>query len=154
MRTSTQGVELIKEFEGVELTAYPDPGSGAEPWTIGYGHTSGVKPGDTITEEEAEDLLIQDLGRFENAVSGLIDVELNQNEFDALVSFAFNVGEGALGDSTLRRRLNAGEDKCPVFHTHKLHFCYFIFFSFFIITIVKFITKLNWSFHIVYDYII
>ena len=115
MRTSTQGVELIKEFEGVELTAYPDPGSGAEPWTIGYGHTSGVKPGDTITEEEAEDLLIQDLGRFENAVSGLIDVELNQNEFDALVSFAFNVGEGALGDSTLRLRLNAGEEKCPVF---------------------------------------
>jgi GH24 family phage-related lysozyme (muramidase) len=116
MRTSAQGIELIQEFEGLEQTAYPDPGSGGDPWTIGYGHTGpDVYPGMWISKLQAKELLAQDLGRFENAVEGLIDVELNQNEFDALVSFAFNVGEGALGDSTLRRRLNAGEDKCPVF---------------------------------------
>jgi len=116
MRTSAQGIELIQEFEGLEQTAYPDPGSGGDPWTIGYGHTGpDVYPGMWISKLQAKELLAQDLGRFENAVEGLIDVELNQNEFDALVSIAFNVGEGALGDSTLRRRLNAGEDKCPVF---------------------------------------
>lgn len=116
MRTSTQGIELIQEFEGLEQTAYPDPGTGGDPWTIGYGHTGpDVYPGMWISKLQAKELLAQDLGRFENAVEGLIDVELNQNEFDALVSFTFNVGEGALGDSTLRRRLNAGEDKCPVF---------------------------------------
>lgn len=116
MRTSTQGIELIQKFEGLEQTAYPDPGSGGDPWTIGYGHTGpDVYPGLWISKLQAEELLVKDLRRFEDAVETLIDVELNQNEFDALVSFAFNVGEGALGDSTLRRRLNAGEDKCPVF---------------------------------------
>jgi GH24 family phage-related lysozyme (muramidase) len=116
MRTSTQGIELIQEFEGLEQTAYPDPGTGGDPWTIGYGHTGpDVYPGMWISKLRAKELLAQDLSRFENAVEGLIDVELNQNEFDALVSFAYNVGEGALGDSTLRSRLNAGEDKCPVF---------------------------------------
>jgi GH24 family phage-related lysozyme (muramidase) len=116
MRTSDKGIELIKEFEGLEQTAYPDPGTGGDPWTIGYGHTgTDVYPGLVISKDRAEELLVQDLRRFEDAVETLIDVELNQNEFDALVSFTYNVGEGALGDSTLRRRLNADEDKCPVF---------------------------------------
>lgn len=116
MRTSPAGVELIKDFEGLELKAYPDPGTGGDPWTIGYGHTgSDVHPGLTINTEQAVALLKEDLRTFENSVEMLITAELNQHEFDALVSFCYNVGAGALGDSTLRRRLNAGEDKCPVF---------------------------------------
>lgn len=116
MRTSDKGIELIKSFEGLEQTAYPDPATGGDPWTIGYGHTGAdVYPGLRISKIRAEELLVKDLRRFEDAVETLIDVELNQNEFDALVSFTYNVGEGALGDSTLRRRLNAEEDKCPVF---------------------------------------
>lgn len=116
MRTSPAGIELIKDFEGLELKAYPDPGTGGDPWTIGYGHTGPeVQSGLVINIEQAGALLKEDLVKFENAVEMLIDVELNQHEFDALVSFSYNVGAGALGDSTLRRRLNAGEVKCPVF---------------------------------------
>lgn len=108
MKTSQAGIDLIKHFEGVSLKAYPDPGTGGEPYTIGYGHTGNVRPGDTISAQEAEQLLVKDLERFEDAVERLITVPLTQNEFDALVSFTFNVGEGALRDSTLRKRLNAG----------------------------------------------
>jgi GH24 family phage-related lysozyme (muramidase) len=116
MRTSPAGVELIKSFEGLVLEAYPDPGTGGDPWTIGYGHTGPeVKPGLTVDIEQAESLLNEDLRKFEEAVERLIIVEINQNEFDALVSFAYNCGWFALEDSTLRRRLNAGEIKCPVF---------------------------------------
>lgn len=116
MRTSPAGLDLIKEFEGLELTAYPDPGSGGDPYTIGYGHTgSDVYPGLVINIAFAEKLLEADLEKFENAVNDLIDVKLSQSEFDALVSFTYNTGTGALKESTLRRRLNAGEEKCPVF---------------------------------------
>ncbi len=108
MKTSQAGIDLIKHFEGLSLKAYPDPGTGGEPYTIGYGHTGGVKPGQVITAQQAEKFLVQDLERFERAVSDLITVPLAQEEFDALVSFTFNVGEGALRDSTLRKRLNAG----------------------------------------------
>lgn len=111
MKTAKPGIELIKEFEGCELEAYLCP---AGIWTIGYGHTKSVVPGMKITQEQAEDLLRLDLGYFEEAVKDLISVKLNQNEFDALVSFTYNCGVGALGGSTLRRRLNAGEPKCPV----------------------------------------
>ena len=106
------GLALLKSFEGCELTAYTCP---AGVLTIGYGSTgSHVHPGMTITEAEAEALLKQDLTRFEKAVVDLISVPLDQFEFDALVSFSFNIGCGALADSTLRRRLNAGEDKATV----------------------------------------
>jgi GH24 family phage-related lysozyme (muramidase) len=116
MKTSSAGHDLIKEFEGLELTAYPDPGTGGDPWTIGYGHTGPeVKPGLVISIEQAGALLKKDLARFEEAVNTLITVELNQYEFDALVSFAYNCGWFALEDSTLRKRLNAGEAKCSVF---------------------------------------
>jgi GH24 family phage-related lysozyme (muramidase) len=108
MKTSQAGIDLIKKFEGLELKAYPDPGTGGEPYTIGYGHTGGVKPGQVITAGQAEEFLVQDLKRFEHAVQDLITVPLAQEEFDALVSFTFNIGEGALRDSTLRKRLNAG----------------------------------------------
>lgn len=108
-RTLSQaGVELIKQFEGLELKAYPDPATGAEPWTIGIGHTGGVRPGDVITEARAEQLLRQDVGRFEVAVRKYCPVT-TQGQFDALVSFAFNVGEENLKTSTLRRLHNEGD---------------------------------------------
>ena len=114
--TAEPGLDLIKHFEGCRLTAYPDPGTGGDPWTIGYGHTGpDVYPGVTITQAEADHLLKQDLKRFEDAVNRLIEVPFNQNEFDATVSFTYNCGAGALESSTFRRRINAGEDKATCF---------------------------------------
>lgn len=108
MKTSQAGIDLIKTFEGLRLDSYLC--SSSIP-TIGYGHTGpDVSLGMRITGQKAEILLRQDLDRFEKAVEKLITVELSQNQFDALVSFAFNVGTGALGESSLRRRLNAGEN--------------------------------------------
>ena len=117
---SEQGINLIKKFEGL---AKVDTDGMVVPYrcsanvlTIGYGHTgSDVYSGKEITEDEAVELLRKDLWRFEDAVSGLITVPLSQGEYDALVSFAFNCGEGALEHSTLRRRLNGGDEKRPVF---------------------------------------
>lgn len=108
MKTSQPGVNLIKEFEGLRLESYYCP---SQILTIGYGHTGpDVWVGQIITEPEAEKLLKDDLEIFERAVEELIDVDLTQNQFDALVSFTFNCGDGALEQSTLRRRLNDGED--------------------------------------------
>lgn len=115
MRTSDTGVDMIKAHEGLVLTAYPDPGTGGEPWTIGYGHTKDVHPGMQITAERAEDLLREDLRGFEQAVHRLLPIKLTQSEFDSLVSFAFNVGAYALESSTLRKRLLAGEPRCWVY---------------------------------------
>ena len=110
--TSQQGQDLIKHFEGCCLNAYPDPASGGDPWTCGFGHTGpDVVPGLSVTQAVANQWLRDDLERFEKAVVELITVPLDQAEFDALVSFSYNCGTGALADSTLRRRLNAGEDK-------------------------------------------
>ena len=104
-----KGLALIKEFEGCKLSTYICP---AGVPTIGVGHTGpDVHMGQTITQAEADNLLRQDVNRFEKAVVDLISVPLDQCEFDALVSFSFNCGEGALAESTLRRRLNAGENK-------------------------------------------
>lgn len=100
---------LIKEFEGLRLEAYPDPGSGGEPWTLGYGHTKGVTKGDVITKDAAEQFLLDDLTFFEQGVSDLF-TDLTCGQYCALVSFAFNVGLGALSRSTLCKRLQAGED--------------------------------------------
>lgn len=105
MKISQTGLDLVKHFEGLRLEAYRDV---AGIPTIGYGHTSGVKMGDSITEAEAEELLRKDLERFEAAVSRLVKVPLSQPQFDALVSFTFNVGSGALASSTLLRMLNEG----------------------------------------------
>jgi len=115
MRTSDHGIEMIKSHEGLRLMAYPDPGTGGEPWTIGYGHTGNVRPNTAISEEQAEDLLREDLVKFEAAVEELLPILLAQSEFDALVSFAFNVGAHALQTSTLRKRLLAGEPRCQVY---------------------------------------
>ncbi|MEA3639925.1 MAG: glycoside hydrolase family protein [Lamprobacter sp.] len=106
MNISEAGIELIKRFEGVKLQAYDD---GVGVITIGYGHTKGVRWGDTITQDEAENLLQEDLEQFERCVTDAVDVPLNQNQYDALVSFAFNVGCGALRRSTLLTKLNAGD---------------------------------------------
>lgn len=90
MKVSKKGIELIKKFEGCRLHAYFCP---AGVCTIGYGHTLGVRPGDTITQKQADDLLLQDLVRFENEVMKYDHLyHFNQNEFDALVSFAYNIG--------------------------------------------------------------
>ena len=114
--TSQQGQELIKHFEGCRLESYPDPASGGDPWTIGFGHTGPeVVPGLTITQPVADQMLRDDLQRFEKAVRDLITVPIDQSEFDALVSFSYNCGSGALAESTLRRRLNSGESKPSVF---------------------------------------
>lgn len=89
---SKEGIELIKRFEGLSLKAYKCP---AGVYTIGYGHTKGVKKGDVITEKEAESLLQEDLNNFIDHVRKMDEkyhYNFNQNEFDALVSFAFNVG--------------------------------------------------------------
>ena len=108
MEISHRGIDLIKSFEGLRLSAYPDPGTGGHPWTIGVGHTKGVHPGMTITEEQAEAFLRDDLHEFEAAVNGLVRVRLCQHHFDALVSLVFNIGPSAFADSTLLRLLNSG----------------------------------------------
>jgi GH24 family phage-related lysozyme (muramidase) len=102
-RINAKGLRLLKSFEGLRLRAYQDS---VGVWTIGYGTTSGVRPGMVITESEAEELMKRDLRRFEQAVSDLVKVPLNSDQFSALVSFAYNVGEGALASSTLLRLLN------------------------------------------------
>lgn len=106
MVTSADGVALIKEYEGLRLRAYHDSGGVA---TIGYGHTNGVKMGQSITEEQAEAFLKNDLVIFERSVSDLVKVPVSQHQFDALVSFTYNLGGGALQKSTLLRLLNQGD---------------------------------------------
>ena len=107
LQTSDAGIALIKRFESFCATVYRCP---AGKPTIGYGHV--ILPGEqfgTITEADAIELLRQDLAIAEAAVRRLITVPLTQSQFDALVSFTFNVGEGALEKSTLRRRINQRE---------------------------------------------
>lgn len=105
MNISKNGIEFIKKEEGLVLNAYLCP---ANVWTIGYGHTNGVKKGDQITEEQAEDFLVSDLLYSERIVNKMVKVKLNQNQYDALVSFVFNVGSGNFINSTLLKKLNAG----------------------------------------------
>lgn len=105
MKTSQTGLQLIREHEGLRLDAYRDP---AGIWTIGYGHTRTARAGQRITRDQAERLLLQDVVTAENAVKARVKVPLKQHEFDALVSFVFNVGAGNFANSTLLRRLNEG----------------------------------------------
>ncbi|ENJ7288196.1 lysozyme [Enterobacter hormaechei] len=111
MQTSEKGIALIKQFEGCKLTAYQDS---VGVWTIGYGWTQPVdgKPiraGMTIKQETAERLLKTGLISYESDVSRLVKVGLTQGQFDALVSFTYNLGARSLSTSTLLRKLNAGD---------------------------------------------
>jgi lysozyme len=103
-KISEKGLNLIKEFEGCELTAYQDV---VGIWTIGVGHVDEtIHEGMTITQAQADELLRKDLNRFEAAINELVTVPITQGIYDALCSFTFNVGEGALAESTLLKLLN------------------------------------------------
>lgn len=107
MNVSEKGINLIKNFEGCRLEAYKCP---AGIWTIGYGHTGlTVHQGLKITQKEADNLLKTDLIVHCNNVTKLVKVPLTQNQFDALVSFEFNIGYGAFNSSTLLKLLNQGK---------------------------------------------
>ena len=109
MRTSQKGFDLIKTFEGLRLKAYPDPATGADPWTIGYGATRGVTKGMAITVDQAERMLQNDVARFEPELERLLKVTVSQNQWDALMSFVYNLGSANLASSTLLKLLNAGD---------------------------------------------
>ena len=106
MNISQEGINLIKKFEGCKLEAYK---CAADVWTIGYGSTKDVKEGNTLTQEEAEELLIKDLKVFEDAVNKAVKRSMVQCQFDALVSWTFNLGAGNLNSSTMLKKLNNQE---------------------------------------------
>lgn len=111
MHISPSGIDLICNFEGKRLTAYDD---GVGVWTIGFGTTvypNGIKvmKGDTCTEAQAKTYMAHDLKKFEATVDKAVTVQLNQNQFDALVSLAYNIGTNAFSKSTLVKKLNAND---------------------------------------------
>lgn len=112
-------LQLIKEFEGLELTVYPDPATGSAPWTVGYGSTvwpdgRSVAPGDTVTAEQATEMLRHHVERRCIPALDAVHVPLTENEAGALLSFIYNVGAGAFKSSTLLRLLNDGVPKAEV----------------------------------------
>ena len=102
---SAEGTALIKKFEGCELTSYQDS---VGVWTIGYGHTKGVYAGMSITQEEAEQMLLIELEEYEGYIEKYVVVPLTQNQFDALVVWVYNLGPTNLRRSTLLKELNSG----------------------------------------------
>ncbi len=107
MRLSKEGLDFIKSHEGLVLRAYKDV---AGIWTVGYGHTISARPGMVVTKDQAEELLRQDLVLPERTVNaGCYGIPLTQHQYDALVSFTYNVGSTAFSRSTLLRRLKAGD---------------------------------------------
>ena len=111
---SSRGQALLHEFEGYRSAAYPDPGTGNEPWTIGYGSTvypngRKVQKGDEVSRAEAAKIFANDLNKFTRSVLSAVEVPLNQNQLDALVSLTYNIGKNAFRKSTLLKRLNAGD---------------------------------------------
>jgi lysozyme len=103
MNISKEGLSLIKKFEGCELEAYLCP---AGVWTIGYGHTKDVKEGDKINKEEADYLLQEEMIEYESYINDFVEVPLNQNQFDALCSWVYNLGPTNLKNSTMLKVLN------------------------------------------------
>lgn len=103
---SKSGLQLTEQFEGCKLTAYWD--TVGKVWTIGYGCTTNVQEGLTITQDEAENRLLADVGKSSTAVNQLVNVPLTQDEFDALVDFVFNLGVTNFARSTLRAYINGG----------------------------------------------
>ena len=106
MKTSHEGLALIKKFEGLELTAYQ---CSAGVWTIGYGHTKGVQPGDEWSQSHAEHMLEVELEEYEGYINNAVKVALSQNQFDALVSWVYNLGPANLKASTMLKVLNEGK---------------------------------------------
>ncbi len=104
-------VGLVGGFEGLRQNAYPDPATKGPPWTICYGHTEGVKPGDRHTVEECKALLISDLAIYAGGIEGCVTVPLSDERFVALTSFAFNVGVGAACKSSVVKLINAGRTR-------------------------------------------
>jgi lysozyme len=105
MNISSAGLDLIKEFEGFRKDAYLCP---AGRWTIGFGHARDVCQGESISEDMAEDLLMEDMALAEACVLGNVHVALTQGQFDACVSFVFNLGCGKFRGSTFLRKINEG----------------------------------------------
>lgn len=105
MKISKEGIALIKKFEGIELEAYQDS---VGVWTIGYGHTKGVKEGDNISLKKAEQMLEEELVEYEGYINNMVELGLEQNQFDALVAWVYNLGPTNLGQSTLLKVLNQG----------------------------------------------
>ena len=105
MKLGERGTEILKYFEGCKLTAYQDS---VGVWTIGYGHTKGVYNGMTITQEEAEQMLLTELEEYEGYIEDMVTVPLTQNQFDALVVWIYNLGPTNFRNSTLLKELNAG----------------------------------------------
>ena len=105
-RTNDECVEIIKEFGGLSLEAYSDQNGN---WYIGYGRSQGVTEGMTITEAEAEQFLREDLSVFEESVSRMVEVDVSENEFSAMVCLTYNIGPGGFAESTVRRKVNEQE---------------------------------------------
>ena len=106
MKISAEGLALIKKFEGLELTAYQ---CAAGVWTIGYGHTKDVQEGDEWSEAHADHMLEVELEEFEEYINDNVTVALSQNQFDALVSWVYNLGPANLKASTMLKVLNSGD---------------------------------------------
>ena len=106
MNISEEGLSLIKKFEGLELEAYK---CAAGVWTLGYGHTAGVQEGDVWSEEQANEQLKIDMHVYADYINDQVTCPLSQNQFDALVSWVFNLGPTNLRNSTLLKVLNSGD---------------------------------------------
>ena len=105
MKLGERGTEILKYFEGCKLTAYQDS---VGVWTIGYGHTKGVYDGMTVTQDQAEQMLLSELEEYEGYIKDMVTVPLTQNQFDALVVWVYNLGPTNFRNSTLLKELNAG----------------------------------------------
>lgn len=105
-RLSADGVHDLKRYELCELEAYPDKGG---KWTIGWGDTRGVKQGDRISQDEADRRLAARIAEFESVVNEAVRIPLTQGQFDALVTFAYNIGAAAFRTSTLLELLNSND---------------------------------------------
>ncbi len=120
MKADADLFDLLKRSEGLELVAYPDPASGGAPWTLGHGHTRGVRPGDRCTVAQAAAWLAEDVAEFETMVNSYISQPMTQGQFNSFVSFAYNMGPGGKGvkdgfvslasgnPPSIRRHFNAG----------------------------------------------
>ncbi len=119
MNLNQAGIDLIKQFEGCKLHAYPDPATGGEPITIGFGHTGGVKMSDVITVDQAIHLLTEDLNKTADKVRALLKPTISDNKFSALVCFAYNVGIGNFAKSSMLSLINAGNSPLAAYEFSK-----------------------------------